>query len=102
MLFFFFFSSRRRHTSLTCDWSSDVCSSDLSARCRRKSSRSSLPPTFRHLIDGIGMPEAAVTTSPAFDKANPLRVARLAPVPGVDFESFAAHEIVALGFSNLL
>src|SRR6266480_2335184 len=29
-LFFFFFSSRRRHTRLTCDWSSDVCSSDLS------------------------------------------------------------------------
>src|SRR6266571_3764485 len=25
---FFFFSSRRRHTRLTCDWSSDVCSSD--------------------------------------------------------------------------
>src|SRR6267142_113913 len=25
---FFFFSSRRRHTILTCDWSSDVCSSD--------------------------------------------------------------------------
>src|SRR5690242_20959158 len=29
MLLFFFFSSRRRHTRLTCDWSSDVCSSDL-------------------------------------------------------------------------
>src|SRR6266480_5981924 len=28
---FFFFSSRRRHTRLTCDWSSDVCSSDLPA-----------------------------------------------------------------------
>src|SRR5690242_20071970 len=27
----FFFSSRRRHTRLTCDWSSDVCSSDLLA-----------------------------------------------------------------------
>src|SRR5438034_7404127 len=26
----FFFSSRRRHTSSLCDWSSDVCSSDLS------------------------------------------------------------------------
>src|SRR2546430_12918877 len=25
----FFFSSRRRHTSFDCDWSSDVCSSDL-------------------------------------------------------------------------
>src|SRR5690242_4424272 len=29
IIFFFFFSSRRRHTRLTCDWSSDVCSSDL-------------------------------------------------------------------------
>src|SRR5437879_12414931 len=27
----FFFSSRRRHTSYIGDWSSDVCSSDLSA-----------------------------------------------------------------------
>src|SRR5260370_22217747 len=25
----FFFSSRRRHTRFKCDWSSDVCSSDL-------------------------------------------------------------------------
>src|SRR5438034_8427284 len=29
--FFFFFSSRRRHTRSLCDWSSDVCSSDLCA-----------------------------------------------------------------------
>src|SRR5688572_7818651 len=28
-IFFFFFSSRRRHTRFDCDWSSDVCSSDL-------------------------------------------------------------------------
>src|SRR2546430_17454974 len=28
-MFFFFFSSRRRHTRFDCDWSSDVCSSDL-------------------------------------------------------------------------
>src|SRR5690349_22535723 len=28
--FFFFFSSRRRHTRSLRDWSSDVCSSDLS------------------------------------------------------------------------
>src|SRR5438132_4701286 len=27
----FFFSSRRRHTRSLCDWSSDVCSSDLDA-----------------------------------------------------------------------
>src|SRR3989449_2723600 len=29
MVFFFFFSSRRRHTRCSRDWSSDVCSSDL-------------------------------------------------------------------------
>src|SRR5207253_3627425 len=29
-LLFFFFSSRRRHTRWPRDWSSDVCSSDLS------------------------------------------------------------------------
>src|SRR6266498_1601933 len=31
MLLFFFFSSRRRHTRCGRDWSSDVCSSDLTA-----------------------------------------------------------------------
>src|SRR5438034_5934948 len=30
--FIFFFSSRRRHTRSLCDWSSDVCSSDLVGR----------------------------------------------------------------------
>src|SRR5437868_11112602 len=30
-VFFFFFSSRRRHTRSKRDWSSDVCSSDLSS-----------------------------------------------------------------------
>src|SRR5260370_1265144 len=29
---FFFFSSRRRHTRFKCDWSSDVCSSDLASQ----------------------------------------------------------------------
>src|SRR6266516_6521319 len=32
IFFFFFFSSRRRHTSSYGDWSSDVCSSDLTGR----------------------------------------------------------------------
>src|SRR5438874_11484274 len=32
MIFFFFFSSRRRHTRSLRDWSSDVCSSDLTLR----------------------------------------------------------------------
>src|SRR6266480_6615541 len=43
IIIFFFFSSRRRHTRLTCDWSSDVCSSDLP--------RASLQDTFRLPFD---------------------------------------------------
>src|SRR5262249_58798913 len=34
-LWVFFFSSRRRHTRLVSDWSSDVCSSDLSSPAAR-------------------------------------------------------------------
>src|SRR2546430_11599695 len=34
MVLFFFFSSRRRHTRFDCDWSSDVCSSDLEVAIR--------------------------------------------------------------------
>src|SRR5215211_249760 len=36
LFFLFFFSSRRRHTRSLCDWSSDVCSSDLLA-CNKPS-----------------------------------------------------------------
>src|SRR6266571_1975110 len=35
-VFLFFFSSRRRHTRLTCDWSTDVCSSDLGGAVRAR------------------------------------------------------------------
>src|SRR2546427_7491361 len=34
IIIFFFFSSRRRHTRFDCDWSSDVCSSDLPLQSR--------------------------------------------------------------------
>src|SRR6266478_2104198 len=36
LVVFFFFSSRRRHTRFDCDWSSDVCSSDLNRAADRK------------------------------------------------------------------
>src|SRR3989449_6334502 len=38
VFFFFFFSSRRRHTRCSRDWSSDVCSSDLSSATTAKPS----------------------------------------------------------------
>src|SRR5476649_776233 len=43
---FFFFSSRRRHTRSLCDWSSDVCSSDLKAGFRTNN----LDPNARHCM----------------------------------------------------
>src|SRR2546430_3799171 len=43
-LSFFFFSSRRRHTRFDCDWSSDVCSSDLAK----------LPPAVRWVVRRMG------------------------------------------------
>src|SRR5688572_31224669 len=50
--FFFFFSSRRRHTRFDCDWSSDVCSSDLNTLDRPTPafltlSKCKYPPGFR-------------------------------------------------------
>src|SRR5580692_12108922 len=45
--FFFFFSSRRRHTRFDCDWSSDVCSSDL-----EEPEHLALADAERHVIDG--------------------------------------------------
>src|SRR6476661_10975156 len=36
---FFFFSSRRRYTRFKCDWSSDVCSSDLAGNTLTRRSR---------------------------------------------------------------
>src|SRR5256886_13122773 len=44
----FFFSSRRRHTRFDCDWSSDVCSSDLVGELLRR--------TGGRLFDAEGRP----------------------------------------------
>src|SRR2546430_9045932 len=44
----FFFSSRRRHTRFDCDWSSDVCSSDL----RRPQPLSGSRPSTRAALPG--------------------------------------------------
>src|SRR2546430_2989081 len=45
--FFFFFSSRRRHTRFDCDWSSDVCSSDLTGLAPHRPS-----PLANELVQG--------------------------------------------------
>src|SRR6266480_74779 len=60
-LLFFFFSSRRRHTRLTCDWSSDVCSSDLDARFGIPAAKMGLgyrASSMKNLVDTVGAPYA--------------------------------------------
>src|SRR5690606_27439575 len=66
--FIFFFSSRRRHTRFSRDWSSDVCSSDLTPsiwlRCRltsftRRCPRSSVSRTRSANRDRGGKPNRA-------------------------------------------
>src|SRR6516164_10566138 len=43
-----FVSSRRRHTSWNCDWSSDVCSSELVLKISASRSGTALPRAPRH------------------------------------------------------
>src|SRR5256886_4622077 len=71
----FFFSSRRRHTRFDCDWSSDVCSSDLSALADLKNrtlalgSRDSGPSAIWpvHFLEQQGMREGTDYQTLRFD-----------------------------------
>src|SRR6266581_8311702 len=54
----FFFSSRRRHTRWTGDWSSDVCSSDLSPAGRLSSGRISGLSQRAHAVASESAPGA--------------------------------------------
>src|SRR5690606_39691708 len=59
-LIFFFFSSRRRHTRFSRDWSSDVCSSDLSVEAclagpKRPQDRVALPLVSKAFDDFLGL-----------------------------------------------
>src|SRR5260370_40061278 len=65
----FFFSSRRRHTRFKCDWSSDVCSSDLTAMVSNTASMMrSAPLTFSRpttpLISPIRLAGASAGKAP--------------------------------------
>src|SRR2546430_7756645 len=72
---FFFFSSRRRHTRFDCDWSSDVCSSDLIAI------RGATLPDHVIPDDGVGAPGPDVDAPPVV-------------VEGVVVDRCVAHAVV--------
>src|SRR5436190_21203712 len=55
---FFFFSSRRRHTRSLCDWSSDVCSSDLGDAQARMDVETQLRSTNQLVTRSTNAPES--------------------------------------------
>src|SRR5256886_13094371 len=56
----FFFSSRRRHTRFDCDWSSDVCSSDLFDAVLRLEPRHLARVNRGNALAGLGRLEEAI------------------------------------------
>src|SRR2546430_8730860 len=67
----FFFSSRRRHTRFDCDWSSDVCSSDLFAVGNPLGFRSSVTQGIVSALNrtvpegnGVTLPNVIQTSAP--------------------------------------
>src|SRR2546430_3171482 len=71
-LFFFFFSSRRRHTRFDCDWSSDVCSSDLTSRPGCEVARQLLGDLLALLLSRRGC-RVALEEVPAADRLREVR-----------------------------
>src|SRR5258706_12174018 len=82
-LFLFFFSSRRRHTRLVSDWSSDVCSSDLTgiapdarrtrvclepAHTRVRLASGAMPVATRVIGDGRGMAAGGTAVAMATER----------------------------------
>src|SRR5436190_18550213 len=53
----FFFSSRRRHTRSLCDWSSDVCSSDLRVGFHPPALLTAFFDDHHHVADGVNRSE---------------------------------------------
>src|SRR5215204_7743400 len=94
ILLSFFFSSRRRHTRSLCDWSSDVCSSDL-----HRVSADGLPPARTALIERRGgteawrLDEAELVVLLGSGGGEPEEVAELAREAGAAFG--ASREVCA-------
>src|SRR5256886_7386033 len=84
-VYFFFFSSRRRHTRFDCDWSSDVCSSDLV-----RDGRVVKGVQFQHLRDaGDPASQAALYESQGADEIVLLDVAASAEGRATQLETVA-------------
>src|SRR6266571_9501215 len=82
----FFFSSRRRHTRLTCDWSSDVCSSDLGPRHVDAVALGEADETWPQIIEDAVRGELKETYAPV-DEAGKDKKPSLQPYPVIPWDT---------------
>src|SRR4030066_4751 len=84
----FFFSSRRRHTRFKCDWSSDVCSSDLFET----------PADLRFLrsigADAVGMSTVPEVTVARHGGMRVLGISGISNKANLDGDTLTTHEEV--------
>src|SRR6266508_6166767 len=94
----FIFSCRRRHTRWPRDWSSDLCSSDLTARTpRRVTDRLRHPATDGRVIDAEIQDGAAMSLAkPRDDRVVGVQDHRRAWVKRRDRVADAARELIDL------
>src|SRR5689334_23426306 len=83
--FFFFFSSRRRHTRWNCDWSSDVCSSDLAPAPPPG------PPAPTWCASSAAAPDSPAAAAPATPRGWPAPTACAARAVGRDSPRSEEH-----------
>src|SRR5438270_6470774 len=93
--FFFFFSSRRRHTRFDCDWSSDVCSSDLNATISPNEIKEydDNPPKVRQIIE-YGLELTKQNLNYTYGSAEPA-------TGGMDCSGFVYYVLQQNGFSDV-
>src|SRR2546430_12094743 len=65
----FFFSSRRRHTRFDCDWSSDVCSSDLLGAPPRIEGNAAVPAPRGRALSGAALRQTIADVFAAGERA---------------------------------
>src|SRR5438045_8003362 len=89
-ILFFFFSSRRRHTRCLSDWSSDVCSSDLSPQDAAAAFRSAGTSRKRDRADGYRRKPASNQTACRKKRSNRSAAASRPAAPSKRRSSSAA------------
>src|SRR2546430_6150465 len=100
-LLFFFFSSRRRHTRFDCDWSSDVCSSDLYLAPLQGDWREELA---TNLLNALGS-NGSIFMYSSFERTHLRGLAELFPelssrFDGVIARLFDLHDVVKDGYAH--